>query len=54
MHVYAGGSDIMFYQRITVLNPDITVSCRSVPPSFLAFIVILVLFRRFLDGEDAV
>ena len=38
----------MLYQRITVLTPDITASCSSVPPSFLAFIVVLVLFRGFL------
>jgi hypothetical protein len=48
MHVYAGGSDHMLYQRITVLTPVITVSCSSVQPSFLAFIVVLVLFRGLM------
>ena len=41
MHVYAGGSDHMLYQRINVLNPGITASCSSVQPSFLAFIVVI-------------
>jgi len=44
MHVYAGGSDHMLYQHITVLTPGITASCSSVQPSFLAFIVVIVLF----------
>lgn len=48
MHVYAGGSDHMLYQRITVLNPGITASCSSVQPSFLAFIVVIVLFRGLM------
>ena len=48
MHVYAGGSDHMLYQRITVLTPGITASCSSVQPSFLAFIVVLVLFRGLM------
>ena len=48
MHVYAGGSDHMLYQHITVLTPGITASCSSIPPSFLAFIVVIVLFRCFL------
>ena len=48
MHVYAGGSDHMLYQHITVLTPGITASCSSVPPSFLTFIVVIVLFRCFL------
>jgi hypothetical protein len=47
MQVYAGGSDQMLYQHITVLTPVITASGSSVPPSFLVFIVILVLFRSF-------
>jgi len=46
--VYEGGSDQMLYQHIPVLTPDITASCSSVPPSFLVFIVILVLFQAFL------
>jgi hypothetical protein len=54
MHVYAGGSDHMLYQHITVLTPGITASCSSVQPSFLAFIVVIVLFSRFDDVEDAV
>ncbi len=54
MHVYAGGSDHMLYQHITVLTPVITASCSSIQPSFLAFIVVIVLFWRFDDGEDAV
>ena len=33
MHVYAGGSDHMLYQRTTVLTPGITASCSSVQPS---------------------
>jgi hypothetical protein len=48
IHVYAGGSDQTLYQHMTVLTPDITVSFSSVPPSFLSFVVILVLFRGFL------
>jgi hypothetical protein len=36
------------YQHITVLTPGITASCSSIPPSFLAFIVVIVLFRCFL------
>jgi len=39
MNVYAGGSDQMLYQHITVLTPGITASCSSVQPSFLVFIV---------------
>jgi len=48
MHVYEGGSDHMLYQRITVLTPDITASCSSVQPSFLAFIVVHELFRGLM------
>ncbi len=48
MNVYAGGSDQMLYQHITVLTPDITSSCSSVPPSFLSLVVILVMFWGFL------
>jgi hypothetical protein len=48
MHVNAGGSDHMLYQRINVLNPGITASCSSVQPSFLAFIVVIVLFRGLM------
>ena len=48
MHVYAGGSDHMLYQRITVLTPGITASCSSVQPSFLAFIVVIVLFQGLM------
>jgi hypothetical protein len=47
MHVHVGGSDQMLYQHITVLTPGITASCSSVP-SFFTFVLILVLFRRFL------
>ncbi len=46
--IYAGGSDHMLYQHITVLTPGITTSWSSVPPSFLVFIVVLVMFRGFL------
>jgi hypothetical protein len=48
MHVYARGSDHMLYQRITVLTPDITDSFSSVQPSFLAFIVVIVVLFRGL------
>ena len=48
MHVYAGGSDQMLYQHIPVLTPGITASCSSVLPSFLALVIILMLFRCFL------
>jgi hypothetical protein len=38
----------MLYQHITVLTPDVTVSSSSVQPSFLAFIVVIVLFGGLL------
>ena len=37
----------MLYQHIPVLTPGITASCSSVLPSFLAFVIILVLFHCF-------
>jgi hypothetical protein len=48
MDIYPGGSDHMLYRHIPVLIPGITVSCSSVLPSFLPFVIIHVMFRGFL------